>query len=454
VSPKLFGTSGIRGLANVDLTPQLALAVGEALASDLEGGMVTVGRDARLTGEMLESALVSGLNSCGADAKVLGLVPTPVLAFLTRELKADAGVAISASHNPPQYNGLKIFDGTGMAYTEQRQEALESRIEGESFTFRTYDKLGKTERINANNLYIEALEKNIKLGRRWRIAFDLFNGATGVIAPELFRGLGIESTFINSQPDGHFPSGNPEPTAESLGRLSNLVKKKGAELGFGFDGDGDRMMAIDEKGDVPTPDRVLAAYSKHVIQKNGGGTVVTHVGASMCVDEAVEDAGGSVIRTKIGDVSITEAMIENGAVFGGEPIGAWVHPEVHLCPDGILSALKLVEALESEDQTLSGFIEVIPEYPIMSSKVDCPDSMKRRVMKAIETGYGKVFKEELTLSTVDGVRMDLGYGWTLIRPSGTEPIMRITVEAREMKRAKALMERSRELVNKAMERRL
>ena len=451
---RLFGTSGIRGLANIELTPQLALTVGEAVSSELNGGTIAIGRDARLSGEMLEYALAAGLNSCGAEVKVLGLLPTPVIAFLTRELKADAGVAISASHNPHEYNGLKIFDATGMAYTGQKQDALERRIDGKAFGFRTYDKLGRTEKINMSGKYVEALEKNTKLSRRWSIAFDLFNGATGVLAPELFRRLDIESTFINSQPDGHFPSGSPEPTSGSLKRLASLVKLKGAELGFGFDGDGDRMMAIDERGIVPAPDRVLAAYSRHVVQKKGGGSVVTHVGTSMCVDEAVRDAGGSVIRTKVGDVSITEAIKEHGAVFGGEPIGAWVHPEINLCPDGILSALKLVEALAWEDKTLSDFIEDIPEYPILHSKIECPNPIKDKVMRGITSEHGKVFEEELKVSAVDGVRIDFEHGWTLIRPSGTEPVIRITVEASDRKRAEVLLKRSRALVTKVLEGRL
>ena len=451
MSTKLFGTSGIRGVANAEVTPLLALHVGAALASQFDGGAVAVGRDTRLSGEMLEAALVAGIASCGSDAKILGVIPTPVLAYLTRELKADAGVSISASHNPPQYNGLKLFDSTSMAYTEERQRQLEERIERGRFEFSTWDGIGIVEAVDARWMYVDALADEIELERRWRIACDLFNGATCTVAPDAFEELGCEATLINAQPDGHFPAGDPEPTPESLRRLGRMVEAVGAEVGFGFDGDGDRMMPVDEEGRPPNPDRILAAYARHVVEGDRDGVVVTHIGASMCVEEAVAEAGGSVVRTKVGDVSIAGAVRRHGAVFGGEPVGAWIHPEVHLCPDGILSALKLMEALEDEEKTLTEFVADIPEYPLLRAKVECPNRRKTEAMSTISSRYGDAFGDVRSASTVDGVRLDLGDGWTLIRPSGTEPVIRITVEARVRQLAEELMDRSRRFVLKVLE---
>ncbi|MCK4962449.1 MAG: hypothetical protein KAS19_08175, partial [Anaerolineales bacterium] len=195
----------------------------------------------------------------------------------------------------------------------------------------------------------------------------------------------------------------------------------------------------------PSPDRVLAAYARHVVEANGGGVVVTHVGASMSVEEAVEGAGGKVVRTKVGDVNVTEAMVEHDALFGGEPVGAWIHPDVNLCPDGVLSALRLMTALESEGKTLSEFIGDIPEYPTLRDKVQCPNKEKEATMKSISKLEGE-FGEVKDVSTVDGVRLQLEDGWVLIRPSGTEPIIRITVEAHEVGRAEQLLETSRRFV--------
>lgn len=446
---RLFGSSGIRGLANVEVTPLLAQKVGAAIASQFEGGAILIGRDTRLSGEMLERALISGVVSCGFVAGTLGVVPTPAVAWLTKEMGAEAGVAISASHNPPQYNGLKIFDTTGMAYNVEQQERLEALIEGEEFITSSWNRVGSVEAMDAGRIYVDALVQLSEFSPDWDIVCDLFNGATCTVVPDLFELLGLNATLLNAQPDGHFPASNPEPNEESLARLGSMVRKMRARVGLGFDGDGDRMMAVDEKGRVPSPDRVLAAYARHLVKANGGGVVVTHVGASMCVEEAVEAAGGTVVRTKVGDVYISEAMVEHGAIFGGEPVGAWIHPDVHLCPDGILSALRLMTALESEGKTLSEFIDDIPEYPTLRGKVQCPNKEKKAAMESV-LKFGGEFGNVKDVSTVDGVRLQLEDGWVLIRPSGTEPIIRITVEGHERERAEHLLDTSSKFVEKVI----
>ncbi len=443
---KLFGSSGIRGLANVEVTPQLAQKVGAAIASQFEGGAILIGRDTRLSGEMFERALISGVVSCGFVAGTLDVVPTPAVAWLTKEMGAEAGVAITASHNPPQYNGFKIFDTTGMAYIMEQQERLEALIEGGEFTTSSWNRVGSVEPMDAGRLYVDAIVQLSALAQEWNIACDLFNGATCTVAPALFEDLGAKATLINAQPDGHFPAGDPEPTSESLARLGSMIRKMRGDIGFGFDGDGDRMMAVDGKGRVPSPDRVLAAYAKYVVKANGGGIVVTHVGASMSVDEAVEVVGGTVVRSKVGDVHIAEAMSAHDAVFGGEPVGAWIHPDVHMCPDGLLSALRLMLALEAEGKTLSEFVEDVMEYPTLREKVQCSNEAKGSAMESMSKLKGE-FGDIKDVSTVDGVRLQLEDGWVLIRPSGTEPIIRITVEAHEKDRAEELLETSRRFVS-------
>ena len=444
---KLFGSSGIRGHVNKEITPQLAQKVGQAIASQFEGGIILVGRDPRLSGPMLEAALNSGIISTGFASGSLGIIPTPVLAWLTREMGADAGVSITASHNPPEYNGLKIFDNTGMAYTTEQQEALEKLIAEEEFSQASWGYVGGVEKIDAARIYADTFAQITELKKDWTVACDLFNGATCTVAPALFKELGTSSILINAQPDGHFPAGNPEPDRESLKRLARIVRRTKSSIGFGFDGDGDRMMAVTEKGRVPKPDRVLAAYARYIVGVYGGGTVVTHVGASMCVDEAVESAGGKVIRSKVGDVYVTEAMLENEAIFGGEPVGAWIHPDVNMCPDGLLSALRIMLALEAEDKTLSAFISDIPDYPILRTKIDCPNEKKEQAMDKIAKGYKDKFGKSKNESTVDGLRFETKDGWTLIRPSGTEPYIRITVEAQDSKKADKLMETGNSFVS-------
>ena len=448
---KLFGSSGIRGVVNLEITPLLAAQAGSALATICEGGLFTVGRDSRLTGKMLQSALISGLIACGAHVKTLGMVPTPTLAYLTRVLSCSSGVSITASHNPAEYNGLKFFDSFGMAYNEDRQRNVEQNILKEQFSLKGFNEIGDAEEVHLEQTYIDSILSSINIDRKWRIICDIFNGATGVILPKLLKLAGCEYRLLNCQPDGRFTSGSPEPTKENLQRLATLVKEKEADLGLGFDGDGDRVMVVDERGTIPSPDRVLAAYARHVVEKAGGGTIVTHVGASRCIDEVVSKAGGRTLRTRVGDVSIAESIKKNGALFGGEPVGAWIHPSVHMCPDGLLSALKLIEALEEEGRELSKFLEGVPQYYLLEEKYDCPNRLKSPVSAWISQNYCKYISEYAEISLIDGIRLDLEKGWILIRPSGTEPVIRAAVEANDLREAERLLSMGRRLIHTALE---
>jgi phosphoglucosamine mutase len=443
---KLFGSSGIRGIANTEITPILTQRLGSALATIHEGGEFVVGRDARLTSPMLEAALSAGITSCGGDLELVGLLPTPVIAWLTRELEADAGIAISASHNPPQYNGLKVFNSRGISLTEKEQGPVESLMQSGELDYAPWDGVGSADNVEAAWMYLDALQDRVELGKDWKIACDLFCGATGSIAADAFDAVGLHATLINSNPDGHFPAGDPEPTTENLHRLGIYMKAMGLEVGFGFDGDGDRMMAVDETGTPVSGDRLLAAFASHIVGREGKGIVVTHVGASMCVEDMVESVGGKVVRVRVGDVYITEEIERRKAIFGGEPIGAWVFPEVHMCPDGLLSALKLLEALEERDMTLSQFVSEVPEYPTKSAKIEVPN--KALVMKKVDGGYLRVFGDA-EVNRVDGIRLKVPEGWILIRASGTEPLIRLTAEGRDEKTTTSLLERGRELVMEA-----
>jgi phosphoglucosamine mutase len=445
---KLFGSSGIRGVANVEITPALAQRVGSALATIHESGSIVVGRDARITGPMLEAALISGITSCGADARIMGLLPTPIVAWLTRELEADASVVISASHNPPEYNGFKIFNAAGMSVTEKEQEDIEEILDGGEYDYAPWDGIGSAEELVAAGMYFDALSDNVNIAKEWNVVCDCNCGAAGVVASECFETLGLHATLINANPNGHFPAGSPEPTIENLKRLGAYVKSVGSEAGFGFDGDADRMMAVDERGQPVSGDLLFAAYAAHVCEARGGGVVVTHVGASMCVEDMVEAAGGKVVRVRVGDAYITEEMQKRKAVFGGEPIGAWVFPEVHMCPDGLLSALKLLEALENKHMKLSEFSGEAKRYPISSVKIETKS--KTQVMKNVVKRYDSIFKGVKDVNRIDGIRLQLDDGWVLIRASGTEPLIRITAEGRDLTNMKNLIDRGIELV-KGME---
>jgi phosphoglucosamine mutase len=445
---KLFGSSGIRGLANVDLTPFLAAKIALAAAGVSKARKAVVARDTRVSGLMLEDSVVSGFLAAGVDVSCLGVLPTPVLAFLTRELGADVGVMITASHNPPEYNGVKIFDGEGLAYSEKNQERIEAMIEKESFSLADWRKIGNAMPTDKTRLYVEMIEKAVSLHKRWHVVVDPGCGATSSLAPAIFAALGCRTTMVNAQPDGFFPGRSPEPNENSLKPLANIVKKLHADLGVAYDGDGDRVSFIDRKGKFADFDRILAAYAAHIVKREGGGTVATNVEASMCVEKMVEAHGGKVVRTRVGDIYVSEAIKQSNGVFGGEPCGAWIHPRFHYCPDGILSSVLLLKALEEEDKNLSEFMAETPQYSVARKNINCKNETKHKLVKKAGKESKVFFPNSKNLSTVDGVRLAVENGWLLIRASGTEPLIRLTAEGESLKAAQEIAKKGAVVVNK------
>ena len=447
---KLFGSSGIRGLANVDLTPTLASKIGLAIGTLSKARKVLVARDTRVSGQMLENALISGLVATGARVSCLGVVPTPTLAFLTKKLKADVAVMITASHNPPQYNGIKIFNRDSVAYDEKKQDKIEEIIKHNRFRLANWRNIGESSPANQDRLYSETAQKTVKLRRKWKVLVDPGCGATYSLAPIVLKAVGCEVTAINAQPDGFFPARSSEPNAESLKPLASVVRKLGVDGGFAFDGDGDRVAFIDEKGDFVDFDRALAAYAAYVVKRRGGGVVATNVEASMCVEKMVEKQGGKVVRTRVGDVYVSEAIRKHDAIFGGEPCGAWIHPQVHYCPDGILSSVLLLKALEDEDKKLSEFTAETPKYPTLRTNIPCKNEAKHRIVEKTGEELKRTFPKFKETSDVDGVRLTVRNGWVLVRESGTEPLIRLTVEGESLEAAKEIMNKTTELVKKVV----
>jgi phosphoglucosamine mutase len=448
LTSKLFGSSGVRGLANEELTPSLAAEIAGAVVICSNAKKVLLGRDTRTSGPMLEAATVAGLLSVGANVWQLGIVPTPVLAFLTRKLKADAGIMITASHNPPQYNGLKIFNADGMAYDMKAQGKVEETIGKRQLKTAHWADVGRSEQRDESRLYAETVCRKVKLRRKWYVVVDPGCGATYSLAPQILKNLGCEIATLNAQADGHFPARSPEPNAESLRPLAKIVKDFGADVGVAFDGDGDRAAFIDEKGSLADFDRTLAVYAAHVVKRKAAAIVVTNVEASMSVEKMVEQHHGTVIRTKVGDIYVSEEMKKHKAVFGGEPCGAWIHPQLHYCPDGILTSALLLKALEEEGTELSEFVAQAPVYPMVRKNIACKNTEKDKVMRQLGESLNAAFPDRREASNIDGVRIVLERGWMLVRASGTEPLIRLTVEAESLRTANKIMEKSAILVRK------
>jgi len=440
----MFGTSGIRGPVGQTVTADLALAVGRAVATD-GANCVLVGRDARESGRFLLDAVVAGLAECGADVVDLGTVATPTLARSIARLGADAGIVVTASHNPAPDNGIKLWTPSGQAFDTDRRNRITSIINEEAYEFASWNATGKRTRCETapeahKAALIEAVDTEAIEGLD--IVVDVGNGVGGVTAAALGE-LGAAVTTLNAQPDGSFPGRPSEPTAETLTDLCAQVAHSDADLGIAHDGDADRMLAVDETGAFVPKDILLALFARHAVEQAGGGRVAAPVDTSLCVDDAVATAGGEMIRTKVGDVFVAEAAAKPEAVFGGEPSGAWIWPDETLCPDGPLAACKLA-AVVGHGDPLSELADRIESYPLFRRNINV--DRKNAVIEQVAADLDATFDN---VETIDGLRVETDAGWFLIRASGTQPLVRITAEARTDEAAERLCEQAIERVTAA-----
>ena len=438
---KLFGTSGIRGLIGSEVTCELALNVGKSLAYYLGNkGTVVIGYDTRTTNQMLDQAICAGLLESGVDVVKIGMVPTPLVGYATEKLDADAGIMLTASHNPSQYNGIKLWNKNGMAYTQAQERKIEEIYANRDYISVSWENVGKlsvNEEIKGR--YIDDLVNMVDIKKGLKVVVDCASGAGSEISPLVFRKAGCEVTTLNSQPDGFFPGRNPEPNAENLQTLMKTVVAIGADLGIAHDGDADRMITVDEKGNISPFDSLLALISKEF-----EGDIVTTVDAGLCMDESVK---GEVLRTPVGDVIVAEVIIERDAAFGGEPSGTWLHPDFCMCPDGILSGLRMAEIV-SRDGKLSELLAQIPQYPNIREKITCSKEAKVKVMENMQDFLRDAFDDIVDVNSLDGVRLTFSDdSWVLVRPSGTEDYIRITLESRDSKRAEEIRDICVKIIN-------
>ena len=437
-APKLFGTSGIRGKVGSEVTIELALGIGRSLSTLLgEGHRIVVGYDSRTTNKMLERALTAGILEGGCNVLSLGLAPTPLVGYATMKIRADAGVMITASHNPPQDNGIKVWNRNGMAYRAHQERALEKVIHYKTFTNTSWENIGRVEDISSlSSLYITDLLNFINIKPGLKVVVDCANGAASYMSPLLLRKAGCDVITLNSQPDGFFPGRMPEPSDKNLGELKKMVKKSKADLGIAHDGDADRMVAVDEKGVMAEFDKLLSLVASEI-----GGRVVTTVDASSTIDLCMDKIDGQVIRTEVGDVHVAEAIEEHKASFGGEPSGTWIHPDFCMCPDGLLSALRVIELVQKKGP-LSQLLKNVPSFPTLRERIDCKEDQKNLVMEKVKKKLPHLFESVIKVDLIDGVRISMKNGnWILIRPSGTEPYLRITLGGKTIEEAQKMMER-------------
>ncbi|MEM0448905.1 MAG: phosphoglucosamine mutase [Methanomassiliicoccales archaeon] len=432
----LFGSSGIRGIIGQDVTPELAISIGAAVGSMFD--KILLAKDTRSSGDMVSSALSAGIMSTGCDVAYAGTLPTPTLA---RAAKAyDAGLMVTASHNPPEYNGVKMWNPDGSAFGNEQMRNVEELIKAREQRLVSWEQVGRIgTHSGAIEDHIESILDSVGASESSLVVIDCGNGATCSVSPLLFRRMGCSVVGLNCQEDGFFPGRPSEPSEENLEDLRHLVVKKGAKLGIAHDGDGDRMVAFDERGRFVDGDRLLALFTILTEAKE----VVAPVDASMVLDDLVKKR---VIRTRVGDVYVSEVLKTTGAEFGGEPSGTFIFPKQTFCPDGIYAAAFLLSRLEKAQ--LSQLIDSIPLYPVIRKSFAFPPARRSEIEMKIRQAIASLpFQEMLEL---DGYRAQFEEGWVLVRISGTEPKVRMTVEAKKKENLKKLGMMAEETIRRCL----
>ncbi|WP_436900537.1 phosphoglucosamine mutase [Halovenus halobia] len=435
----MFGTSGIRGPVGTEVTAALALRVGRALGVDTD--RVVVGRDPRESGETLQAALTAGLRESGTDVVDLDVAATPTVGRAVAWEDADAGIAVTASHNPPEDNGIKLWQPSGQAFDTALREEITERIESETTALANWDKFGKHQRVDHQPSHRAALLDAVTLDQPVSVILDVGNGTGGVTAEALDE-LGCHVETLNAQPDGSFPGRPSEPTSKNCESLSELVGASDADLGIAHDGDADRMRAVTADGEFLSGDVLLALFGREAASE--GEAVAVPVDTSLAVEDHFAAGGIETRRTPVGDVYVAEAASETGVAFGGEPSGAWIWPSETLCPDGPLAACRI--AAMAAERPLAARAAEVETYPIERNSVEV--SQKAAVMNAVSELVAERFE---SVSALDGVRVDLEGGWFLLRASGTQSLIRMTAEARTEARTTEIAELAMELLAKARE---
>lgn len=430
---KYFGTDGIRGVAGEDLSYELALKVGragaEVLLNSPNKGKVVIGKDTRLSGDMLEEALIIGISEAGAQVLRAGVTTTPAISYLTPALRADFGVVISASHNPAAYNGIKFFGPSGMKIEDELEERIEAILDSKKPANDEGAQIGRCIDLNeANERYIEHALNGIKPASGLKVVLDCANGAAYEIAPTAFKRLKVEFSTIGDQPDGgniNLSCGSTHPDS-----LKEAVIRAGADVGFAYDGDADRVIAVDELGNVIDGDFIMAILASHLKEKGllKGSTVVTTVMTNLGFDLAMKEWGIEVIKTDVGDKWVLREMIKRGAIIGGEQSGHIILLENNPTGDGLITSLNLLKVMAESGKKLSELAKIMTRLPqtLINVRVKSKDGWEERA------SIKKVIAE---------AEKDLGsIGRILVRPSGTEPLIRVMVESDDEEHAKEVAE--------------
>ena len=429
--------SGVRGVVGQSLTPKLLTRFAQAFGTHTGSGTIVIGRDPRTSGEMVKHAVVAGLLSTGSRVIDIGVCPVPTVQLQVRQRRAQGGIAITASHNPAEWNALKFIGSNGLFLDSgQARELLDIYHQGE------YTKVGGAELrtveevAGATDLHIKAILDALgplpQTKKKLRVVLDSCNGAGSLVGPKLIEALGAEVIPINVTPDGSFPR-PAEPIAENLGELCRAVKEHKADAGFAQDMDADRLAIVSDRGEPIGEDYTLVLAVLYILGREPG-PVVVNLSTTSAVADIARRFDCPVFLTKIGEVNVTDGMQQHAAVIGGEGNGGVIYPRINFCRDSLVAIALVLHLLADTGKSVTELLEDIPRYAIVKEKMTCPSDRIPVVLRTVRQEFA-----QFPLDTRDGVKVIMPDGWLLVRGSNTEPIIRVVAEATSEDRAKAIV---------------
>lgn len=448
MKPLKIGITGVRGIVGETFTPEVAVGFAQAFATYLDRGRILVCRDTRSSGPMVRSAVVAGLLAAGCKVIDLGICPTPSLQSAVSWLGAEGGIAVTAGHNPAQWNALKFLRGDGLYLNSlQAEELLDIFHQGE-FAKATWDQIEPAiQHQDPIEHHIEllknAFDTNSIKRRRFKVAVDCCNGACSRLIPRWLAELGCEVLAINNDPTAQFPH-RPEPTPATMAQLSAVVKAGHADIGFAHDADGERLGIVTELGE-PLSEESTLSLATRIRLEQGAGVIVTNVSTTAAIEQVAALFDGRVVRTQVGQTYISEAMLEHNAVLGGEGSGGITVPQVHLTHDSAAAVGLILEGLARSGGTVSGLVRQLPRLFMLKYNLAVEPN---RLYSVLQDFRVAIEGDQLTCDLTDGIRVDLAPGWIHVRASNTESLIRVIVEADDPTKAHDLLDWARDRLNK------
>jgi phosphoglucosamine mutase len=450
---RLFGTSGIRGVVNQDLSPdfcsRVALAIGTTLPP---ASTVCIATDTRISRDVIKEAVSTGLLSCGINVVDLGILPTPALALLTRESTFAAGIMVTASHNPPEFNGIKLFTGNSLGYSQAQEAEIEKVYFGQKFRQGKKGTLEQARDMKQRYLsFIKGKLSHPEFNHQLKVVVDPGNGAASKFASNIFVQMGFDVIPINDEPDGLFPGRSPEPKEDTLRGTVDFLRKHNADLAICFDGDADRVVFCDKEGFLGF-NEPIAFISRLAVRRTGKKKIATTVETGTLLDLAVKDLGVEVVRGRVGDVAVAHLAQELDAALGVEQVGVYIMTEAGYYPDSIFASLILLSQL-SDVGEIRQFFRGIPQLFFEKAKVSCPNELKELVMARAKEKAHLFAPNEIPprIEAIDGLRLEFPDSWILIRASGTEPVIRVISESTSQRQTDELIGKGKKLVQSLVE---